>query len=110
MAATVANVENLGMAGPGGRWLYGEITLDSAYAVGGESVSAALFGLSFIKSVFIGSCNDGYIPDITVPAGGATMSVKVWVFGNASVSVAQPIESSIKDLSAVVLPVLVRGL
>lgn len=111
MAATVANTEYGVMGGgPGGKWLYTEVTLDSAYAVGGEAVTAAALGLSQIKAVFIADNEDGYSLQATIAAGGASVTFKVWVFGNSSQSAATPFDSSVRDLSAVVIKCLIRGL
>lgn len=110
MAATAANTEYLGIGGPGGKWLYSEITLDSAYAVGGETITAATFGLQFFKAVFVADNEDGFMYDLSLNAAKTILTIKVWVFGSASTSAAQPYEGKIQDLSAVVLPVLIRGI
>ena len=115
MAATATNVENLGMAGIGGKFLYADITLDSAYAVAGETITAATFGLTSFKAVWIAENEDGYILQgtLSTSTGGKTndtYTIKVYVTGNATTSAATPVESSIRDLSAVVIPVLIRGI
>jgi len=110
MAATAANTEDLGFGGVGGRWLYSEITLDNAYAVGGEAISAATFGLQFFKAVFVADNEDGYIIDLSLNAAKTTLTVSVYVSGNATTSAATMVESSVRDLSAVVIPVLIRGI
>ena len=110
MAATVGAVEYGVMGGgPGGKWVYAEVTLDSAYAVGGESVNASDFGLATIKAVFVAHNEDGYSIQANIASGGGSVAFKVWVWGNASTSAATPFESSVKNLSAAVIPVLVRG-
>lgn len=110
MAATVANTEyNVIGAGPGGKWVYSEITLDSAYAVGGETVSAAAFGLARFKAIFVAFNEDGYIIKVALNTAKDTATITVYVTGNATTSAATAVESSVRDLGSVVIPVLIRG-
>ena len=111
MAATLTNVEyNVLGAGPGGKWIYADVTLDSAYAVGGESVTNTTLGLKIIKAVFVADNEDGFLIDANIAADKTSVTFKVWVFGSASTSAAQPYESKVQDLSAVTFGVLVRGI
>ena len=115
MAATASNVVNLGMGGVGGKFLAANITLDSAYAVAGETITAATFGLAFFNGVWIAENEDGYIiqASLSTSTGGKTndtLTIKIYVTGNATTSAATMVESSIRDLSAVVIPVLIWGI
>lgn len=110
MAASVANVESNPIGGPGGVWKYAEITLDSSYAALGETINAADFGFKFFKAIFIAHQEDGYSIQAVQSSDKTTALIKVWVWGNASTSAATPFDSSAKDLSAMVIPVLVRGI
>ena len=109
--ATIANVEyNVMGAGTGGKWLYGEVTLGSTYAVNAETITAAALGLKIIKAVFIGDNDDGFSLDANINTAKDTITFRAWVFGSASTSAAQPYESKVQDLSAVTFPVLIRGI
>ncbi len=110
--ATVANVEyNVMGAGPGGKWVFANVTMSNAYTVGGESITAASLGLKYFRAVFVGDSNeDGWQIDANYTDGGNTCTFKTWVFGSASTSAAQPFESKVQDLSAATFPILVRGI
>lgn len=111
MAATVANVEYGVMGGgPGGKWVYGEITLDSAYASGGENVLASSFGLAIVKAVFVSGTVGGENINVTITAGGGSVNVRVYSTGSTTTSISVITDRAIgADLSAIVIPVLVRG-
>jgi hypothetical protein len=110
MAATVQNLENLGFGGPGGKWLYAEVKLDSAYAAGGESVTAALFGLYVIKAIFTGSSKDGELIDVR-RSTDSTWLFKIWTSAAQTTSASVGGERAVgQDLSSVTIPVLIRGL
>ena len=111
MAATVANVEhNVLGGGPGGRWAYAEVTLDSAYATGGEGVTAASLGFAFFKAVFVAHNEDGYIIQASLDSAKTTVTFKVWIGSAATTSASVNMEVNTRDLSAVVIPVLIRGI
>lgn len=111
MAATIGAVEYgvLG-AGPGGKWVYAEITMDSAYASAGETVNARDFGLQFFKAIFTAFSEDGYITSVVLSSDKTSALIKVWVTINTTTSQASPTDASVRDLSNMVIPVLVRGI
>lgn len=110
MAATVANVESNPIGGPGGVWKYAEVTLDSAYSTGGETINATDFGFKFFKAIFVAHNEDGYIIQFIQSTDKTTALVKVWIGANATTSASVNVEVNTRDLSAVVIPVLVRGI
>lgn len=109
MAATVANVENLGFAGAGGPWKYAEITLDSAYLPGGEVVNAADLGFKTLKAVFFAGSVGGYSLAGTLSTDKTQLTIKVYIGANATTSASVLVESNARDLSLIVIPCLIRG-
>jgi hypothetical protein len=90
--------------------IYTEITLDSSYLAGGETVTADQFGLSNIKAIFPSHAK-GYVVE-PVKSTDSTWLIKVYVSStpDTNSAVAAPQQSSTaRDLSAVVIPVLIFG-
>lgn len=105
MAATIANQHTIFR---GSRTVkYAEVTLDSAYASGGEAINAADFGFAQILGVFCGGTPAGYSTEIT-KSTDTQFLVKVYAFSNTTNTVVGQIVTG-KDLSAVTIPVLVIG-
>lgn len=90
--------------------IYTEVTLDSAYASGGETVTADQFGLRTIKAIFPADA-EGYVVE-PVKSTDSTWLLKVFVSHtpDTNSATAAPLESSVgRDLSAVTIPLLVFG-
>jgi len=108
MAATYANTEYIFR---GSRtFVYTEVTLDSSYAAGGESIAANQIGLGTIKAIWP-SHAEGYIIE-PVKSTDTTWLLKVYVANtpDTNSATATPLQSSTgRDLSAVVIPLLVVG-
>lgn len=90
--------------------IYSEITLDSSYASGGETVTADQFGLRTIKAI-IPAHAEGYVVE-PVKSTDSTWLLKVYVSHtpDTNSATAAPLQSSTaRDLSTVTVPVLVFG-
>jgi hypothetical protein len=104
MAATFANTDIISR----GKWnlVYTEMTLDSSYATSGEAIAAAEFGMKVIKGIWASGA-DGYTID---PVRSSDTAWLLKVFGETATTntVAAEMVSG-KDLSSVVIPLLVLG-
>ncbi len=87
--------------------MYAEITLDSAYASGGEEIEASLFGFKAIDGIFPAGNTSGYVFEFT-KSDFNTFLCKVYSFSNTTNTVLGAIVTG-KDLSAVTIPVLIVG-
>lgn len=103
MAITIANQE---IVWRGARTIrYAELTMDSSYLTGGESINAADFGLSVILGVFP-SHAEGYVIEM-VRSSDTAWLVKFYAYSSNSNTTIEMV--SAKNLSAVTIPVLVVG-
>lgn len=74
-----------------GRYSRGTISMDATYPTGGETITAATFGLSNIGTVEFDSERLGYLFDyVRATASGTTGKVVVYSGGNISGTVAAP--------------------
>ena len=105
MAVTIANNEIISR----GRYtfMYSEITLDSAYASGGEAVEASDFGYTVIKGIWIADDPAGYTVEASRTDDDSWL-LKVYSFSNTTNTVLGGIVTG-KDLSAVTIRCLVLG-
>lgn len=90
--------------------IYTEITLDSSYASGGETITADQLGLSTIRAIF-SSHAEGFAVE-PVKSTDSTWLLKVYVSStpDTNSATATPLLSSVgRDLSAVTVPILVFG-
>jgi hypothetical protein len=85
---------------------YVEITLDSAYASGGEDIAASDFGFKMIKGIWP-SHAEGYIVE-PARTDDDSWLLKVYSFSTSTNTVGGAIVTG-KDLSAVTIPCLVLG-
>ena len=111
MAITYANTEYGVIAGgPGSKWAYTEMTLDSSYTSGGEIVTATDFGMTSIRAIFPAYTVGGYIVEFSKTTDAA-WKVKAYMHINitTSASVLAPEVNVARSLSTVVIPVLIRG-
>lgn len=104
MAVTYANGEIVSR----GKFIlyYTEITLDSSYASGGESIAASDFGFAFIKGIWPASA-EGYTVE-AVRSSDTAWLMKVYAFSNSTNTVLGNIVTG-KDLSDITIPCLVLG-
>lgn len=108
MAVSYANRELLSR----GTWnqYYVQITLDSSYPSGGESISAADFGMTAILDIMPFSA-DGYVVEFVRSTDSAWL-LKVWPSStpDTNSALAAPAESSVgRNFSTVVVNALVIG-
>lgn len=105
MAATIANRHIIHR----GKFslMYAEVTLDSSYASGGESVAAADFGMTQILGMFPAGNTAGYVFECT-RSTDISFLIKVYSFSNTTNTVVGQIVTG-KDLSAVTIPLLIVG-
>ena len=106
MAITVASVTNV-FDGPK-RIRFAQITLDSSYATGGETIAAGDLGLQKIDAVFMSGGDDGYVTQWD------ETNLKFLAYANATSTTTNPVQAlsevaSGQDLSAVVFWALVVG-
>lgn len=108
MAVSYANTDIIFR---GGRtFIYSEVTLDSSYAASGETITADQFGLRTIKAIWPSHAK-GYIVE-PVKSTDSTWLLKVYVSHtpDTNSATAAPLQSSTaRDLSAVVIPLLIVG-
>ena len=104
MAVTFANQHILFRASR--TFLYSEITMDSSYTTSGETINASDFGLKEILAIFPAAAK-GYTVE-AVKSTDAVFLMKVYSFSTNTNTVGAEMVSA-KDLSAVVIPVLVVG-
>lgn len=110
MALSFANVERLTRGGGTVDLVYAEITGDSAYAIGGETINATDLGLSYIKTMWVTRSTSGFFGAQYKRTNDQGGTLIVYVTGDPSTnSAAVPLESSIRDLSSEVFYVLALG-
>ena len=103
MAVTYANGQIINRAS----WTeyYVEITLDSAYATGGETLNASDFGMTVIQSITPQSA-EGFVVE-PARSSDSVWTLKLYAWSNTT-NTAIEMASGV-DRSGITIPVVVRG-
>lgn len=88
--------------------VYAEITGDSAYLPGGETVNASDFGFSQIKGLIVMSATSGW-RGMYKRTNDQSGTLQVWATATTTESSGTPVDASVRDLSSITFYCLVIG-
>lgn len=108
MAVTITNREIISRGSY--TLYYADITLDSSYASGGESVNAADFGFKIIKGIWPSHAEGFLVEPVRSSDTAWLLKVYTALTPDTNSALSTPGESSTgRDLSTVTIPCLILG-